>query len=248
MKKIIFVLGIFLLIQESANSACSLLESKRDGIYIQQFPPRQGDPCLIKVAPRGGSSSQTINFNQLGQLMFSIETGHSGKLSKDMGSRTYYILPTSDQMQLLDSSATSPTVIRSSTGLDFTLVKVENELSISDISNCDKKDSKSAWYTNRELNIKQCPGRIIIDSGFAKGKQAIQNPKGFSKIIGENGSSCDVPNSALFNYSKNLDTPTIKIQSELEIKSFLYKFPSCHLVRLNSSSDTTSSSTSSGAQ
>lgn len=228
---------------------CSFLDLPKKDLRFTRFPPRDGAACIINASPRFGTKGEPIVFNSQGQIMVALNLGNTGKVSKDSGSHTYFLIPAQESPSLGDRGENSPAILNSASGNSFELGANENKkLSILNIDGCKKKDPTQAWLSEKGvMNVQSCRGRIFIDAKAARGRQAIEDKHGKSTLFGDNGQSCDVPNQDLYQYNsgrvKGDVKISLKIQTHQQIQNLLKSQPQCKGLSLSSGSGSTGSST-----
>lgn len=226
---------------------CGFLDLPKKDLRFMRFPPKDGSACVINATPRPGTTGEPIVFNSQGQIMVALNLGNTGRVSKDSGSHTYFLIPVTDQPSLGDRNENSPATIKTASGNEFELAaNADKRLSIKEIQGCQKKNSEAPWLSDKgEMNIKSCKGRIFIDAKAARGRQAIEDKNGKSTLIGENGQSCEVANMNLYNYKAGVAKGDVKIslkvQTQQQIQNLLKSEASCKNVVFNGSSGTSNS-------
>lgn len=243
MSKVTVITFLFFFTSLALADDCGFLDLPKKDLRFTRFPPREGSACIVSAAPRSGVKGEPIVFNSQGQIMIALNLGNTGKVSKDSGSHTYFLLPAKENPSLGDRAEQSPAIIKTASGNEFELGANDNKkLSILNIDGCQKRDSARAWLSEQgELNVKSCKGRIFIDAKAARGKQAIEDRNGKSTLIAENGQSCEVSNQELYNYKSGVAKGDVKIslkhQSEQQLQSLLKSQPQCKGLSLSTNSD-----------
>lgn len=180
-----------------------------------------GKLCTLRVSPRDFSKThRKFLMNNQGMVMVFIDKPKGS--ASNTGSHTYHIVPVSGEPKIVKGDNA---FFKDAAGTEW-----KHNGSEWKPTSCDVVVGTMPSLENQgAYDIKQCDSHFVIDSGFLRGENPIKNKERSSKIIGENGESCTVKNSKIFEY-KNGEAK-LKLQTSSDIKSFLRLIPACaHLL------------------
>lgn len=172
------------------------------------------ESCIADVPGIATTSKiyRRFEMNGDGQLMVFEFFGTSGHNSADSGSRTFYFFPvtrspsltTTASGQVSVQTASVPAIVFEKTGK---IAKIDGAKFVED----------PAITGSNEGGVSiDYPDGILLDCGWALGKQSIQNRNRTSTFIDPAGTRCSVQNSRVFRYvSKDEVHPLYKSASEL---------------------------------
>lgn len=191
------IIGIFhlLFLSQAQGNDCPDQMFPTSSIVAQQARFALPLGCTVHLnqkAPSNNDFSRKLSFFGSGRLTVSVMS----QASRQEGQLAYYILPVIGLPQL--SQSENRFEVRDGSGRSWNMGS-DGSLS----ADCKVAVQNPPHFRNEGgLKVQSCPGRILVEVGFMGGKDpAIARRTLSSKLVDENGNSCNVSNDKLFSYT-----------------------------------------------
>lgn len=224
-----FALLPFLFLASAAARAqdCGFKVFPRGVWQAQQLPIDGGRRCFLKMSPKDGDEQdyRSFNFSSDGQIM--VFVGIGTPISSNTGARTYYVWPTDDVPRI---SKTKPgdTVSEIRTASGEVWVFDRRTQNVKEIQGCDYRYStQNTWDENGGIELTRCKGKLLVDMGFARGKQTTQDPLHEAIVADPSGNRCQIKVRDLVDFSRGKDHPRLLFSSNSQLRRILASMPAC---------------------
>lgn len=218
---------LFLAALEARAQDCGFKVFPRGVWQGQQLPIDGGRRCFLKMSPKDGDETdyRSYNFSSDGQIM--IFVGIGAPISSNTGARTYYVWPTDDVPRISKSQAGDKvSEIRSASGEVWVFDRRTQNLK--EIQGCDYRYSTlNTWNENGGVEISKCRGKLVVDMGFARGKQTTQDPTHEASVADQFGNRCQIRVRDLVDFSRGTDHPRLLFSSNSQLRGILEAKPAC---------------------
>lgn len=186
--------------------------------------------CMVNVKLRDSTDTKPARFFDFlkeGQIQITTQNGPVSK-TDSTGTRSYFILP-ANETQSIKSLGGLGIQVKDSAGLGWSF---NEQGEITSENGCKLKvNPKITWENESTANnkdggfsINRCPGSIIIDVGFRRTRNPIDEKDRVIAIRDPQGKSCQVKNSEVFSYK---DQGLLKYKRSEDFYAFLSKKPGC---------------------
>jgi hypothetical protein len=210
-----------------AQANCNTLDGDTTGVHYQILQLRNG-PCTIELAPEAQKHPKR-NFRWDSEGRFGVFVDlFSGANSVSTMEKAYYIVPAeSHRLELFGQPASSSTLKVSQSGLIFEVDKSNQHLDLP--AECEGTVRTLTTSNSGGVDLNHCQGHIVIDVGSKLGGAPEENKGTQATLRDSIGHTCQVPKTALFNYSKYNEF-VLKFHSKMDWIRFLKNQPSCHVL------------------
>ncbi len=178
--------------------------------------------CALSFPGFGNNDYGRSYTDHDGKFFVFAEVAKTGYVSKDYGSRTYYLLPVRRTSDFEVDAQTGELVVRHSSGETITLSK---DFKIKSFTGVDYFEAiKSSDSNKGGLEIKSYSNGIILDAGWTHSTVTIK-PQNQSTFIDRAGEKCTVGNKEIFDFVKtNPEEPAnsvFKFPQREDLQNFL---------------------------
>lgn len=214
-----------------------------------QFMTGSGD-CMVSISETNDYPKRTLTFRGKGKIHIQVQfvgaLKADGKtLQKDPlgGSRTYYVVPVSNVLEINTKNPTDPDIeVKTSPEMIWSFGKEEHTIRLP--SECTGAIEDVTKTNKGGVQIQKCQNRLVIDMNWGVGespeffspkKGDFINSEGTATIRDPNGKSCNVGYREILTYytkEPNLGDSDLKFHSPSEWHQFLSHHASCKILSL----------------
>lgn len=181
----------------------------------------QLESCLTRVPGiRNGRQNRDFVLNAEGQLLVFNGFGSSGRNSRDTGFRTFFLLPVKQRPSIEKNPISGRLVVRTPSGVTL-LLRDDGSIERAEGGAQIREDRTISASNGGGIEFDSFDG-ILLDCGWAVGKQTIEKRSGSCSFNDRDGNSCSVPNSKLFTYSDGEASFTLARDNK-KLSAFLKK-------------------------
>jgi hypothetical protein len=191
-------------------------------IFVQTQAVDLSEDCVLSFPGYGDNDYGRSYIDHDGVLFVFAQVANTGSVSKDFGSRTYYLLPVRQKSDFEFNDETGELIIHHSSGETMTLAK---DLKVKSFTGVDfTEELKSSDANKGGLELKTYSNGVILDTGWTHSPITIQS-QNKSTFIDRTGAKCVVGNKEIFDFSvRNPDdspNPVFRFPQQEELKRFL---------------------------